>query len=160
MEYNLAPDIISIVYFFYSLAGVLAGLIVSNLKKTVNIQLFICTGIVICWIATCGIGLSSGFISLAFIPMLSIGYFIALTLLETFIHHKVNNNHRASIFSLISLGGGVIIMISRPTLGVIADKYGSQFAFLSWAGVGIMLIAIVTYMIRFLPKHMSGETNS
>lgn len=47
--------------------------------------------------------------------------------------------------SAISFIGGTIIILTRPSLGIIADRYGAQTAFLIWAvlGVGLLLIAAI-----------------
>ena len=58
----------------------------------------------------------------SFFPLLSFGYYLSQTLLEVTLHHQIDNKNRASFLSAISFVGGAVIIITRPGLGILADR--------------------------------------
>ena len=150
IELNLSFTTISITYFFYSFAGVLAGIYAIQFRKFLGDKLAIFTGFFSIWIGVILIGLIPGHFSLLFFPLLSFGYYTIQTLLEVMLHQELENHYRASILSVISLLGGIVIIFSRPFLGLLADLQNTSFAFSVWAFLGIFVIIIVKVSLQKL----------
>ena len=149
LELEISPQLVSTVYFSYSLAGVFAGLLAGQIKRLMGNKNAIVFGFLMLLFGIFLIALTPGLAVLYFFPMLSFGYYLAQTLLEVTLHHQLENRYRASFLSAISFFGGSIIILTRPGLGILADQNNVQFAFLVWAILGIgLLILFVNQILK------------
>ena len=142
IELSLTPMYVSGVYFFYSLAGILAGLNAERLTRVFNRQRAIFGGIFLIWMGVILVSLMPGYWSLMWFPLLGFGYFLSSTVLEVDLHHQVGSRNRATMLSAVSFVAGIVIMFARPALGVIADRFDAQNAFGAWAiiGIGVLIL--------------------
>ena len=150
LELGLEPWVVSMVYFFYSLAGVFAGLMASRIRDMLGNKTSIVLGFGFIFVGVLLIALTNGTVVLLFFPLLSFGYYLSQTLLEVTLHHQIDNKNRASFLSAISFVGGAVIIITRPGLGILADRNDVQFAFLIWAALGIGLLFVFVTQVRKL----------
>mgnify|MGYP006273241431 CR=1 FL=1 len=151
IELSLAPVLVSTVYFFYSLAGVTAGLAMRPIQARMGTRPSILAGLGLLWLGVWLVALVPGRAALFFFPLLSFGYYLAQTLLEVVLHGQLANRYRASILSAASFMGGIVIIVTRPGLGVLADAMSAPFAFLVWAGVGVVIAGAFVALVRRLP---------
>lgn len=148
LELSLTPISVSLIYFFYSFAGVVAGLIAHRAQQSVGTRGTILWGITLLWVGVLFIGLVPGRGTLFFFPLLSFGYYLAYVILETVIHAKVSNRHRASVLSASSLVASIFILAARSGLGLMADWVGALSAFVTWALIGGALVPLFALLIR------------
>ena len=147
IEMAISPWLISAVYFFYSLAGVVAGLMAGRLQSLFGDKVSIIFGFTSLWLGVFLIAIVPGTAVLFFFPMLSFGYYLAQTILEVLLHQYLENRYRASFLSAISFIGGTVIILTRPSLGIIADRYSAQTAFLIWAILGVGFLVMVAIYV-------------
>lgn len=159
IELGIQPWLISAVYFSYSLAGVIAGLSADKIRAIMGDKAAIITGFFMLWLGILLIALVPGITVLLFFPLLSFGYYLAQTILEVLLHHQLDNRNRASFLSAISFIGGTVIILTRPGLGLLADRNGAQFAFLVWAllGIGLLIVLCVLVLRLAVPAEIYLE---
>ncbi len=151
LELEITPALVSAVYFCYSLAGVIAGLAANRIRVLLGDRLSIIGGMALLWSGILLVALAPGRLSLLFFPLISFGFFLANTLLEVLLHHRLENRNRAAILSAASFLGGVFIIFARPGLGLLADWKNTPFAFQVWAGAGVAVLILFGLLIRKLP---------
>ena len=156
LELKIAAGVVSTVYFAYSLAGVCAGLAMRPIQQRVGTRATILGGLGLLWLGVWLVALAPGKTALLFFPLLSFGYYLAQTLLEVLLHGQIENQYRASILSAASFMGGVVIIFTRPGLGILADAYSAPFAFLVWGVLGLGVVAAFGMLVRRLPSHTQG----
>jgi MFS family permease len=152
IELAISPEAVSTVYFFYSLAGVGAGLAMRPVQRRIGTRPAILGGLVLLWLGVWLVALAPGRSALFFFPLLSFGYYLAQTLLEVLLHGQLENRYRASVLSAASFMGGAVIMVTRPGLGILADGQGAPFAFLVWAVLGVVIVGAFVALVRRLPS--------
>ncbi len=152
IELSLSPVLVSTVYFFYSLAGVAAGLAIRPIQERAGTRPSMVAGLGLLWLGVWLVALVPGRAALLFFPLLSFGYYLAQTLLEVMLHGQLANRHRASILSAASFMGGLVIIVTRPGLGMLADAMSAPFAFFVWAVAGTAVVAAFTALVRRLPS--------
>lgn len=148
IELNISPEVISGVYFSYSLAGVLAGLLADRIQGFLSNKGAIIFGFLMLWFGIILLAIVPGNVVIFFFPLLSFGYYLAHTVLEVALHHRLENRHRASFLSAISFIGGAAIIVTRPGLGILADQQGVQTAFLVWAILGVGLLFVFARLVH------------
>jgi MFS family permease len=152
IELSISPMVVSAVYFFYSLAGVGAGLAMHPIQARMGTRPAILAGLGLLWLGVWLVALVPGYAALLFFPLLSFGYYLAQTLLEVVLHGQLENRHRASILSAASFMGGIVIIVTRPGLGMLADAMSAPFAFLVWAVLGVVIVGAFVALVRRLPS--------
>jgi MFS family permease len=158
IEMELAPELISIVYFSYALAGIFAGFSAGRVQRKLGIRPTIFAGLFLLWLGIFLIALVEDTAVLFLFPLLSFGYFLALTVLEVFLHRQIENKHRASVMSAISFIGGAFIIFTRPALGILADRNGAIFAFMVWAILGFGFLIAAGLLARKLQSTRTTST--
>jgi len=152
IELELSATMVSLVYFFYSLAGIGAGLSAHFFSRLLTTRVILLISLMMIWAGILLIGTVPGIWSILFFPLLSFGFYLGQTLLEFLLHQRLENRYRASLFSLVSFLGGIVIIFSRPGLGIIADQYDTPFAFFLWSGLGVVVLPVTWYYSRILMK--------
>jgi MFS family permease len=151
LEMGLGAGTSSRLYFGYATTALAAGWVVSRLRSEVRLRAagfgaFVCVGGVY---LTGAVPEWGPYLT---VPLLGFGYHLATTLLELELHGASTDRQRATLLSLVSLGGGVIIVVARPVLGAFADRYGVASAFFAWAAIGVVLLLAMAPALRVLRR--------
>lgn len=85
-----------------------------------------------------------------FLPLMGFGYALGTTVLEVLTNEVTPPAVRALMFGVISCLGGLGIAMARPALAVLAADHSTSFAFLTWAGVGVLVVSLAMPGIRRL----------
>ncbi|MEV0806337.1 MFS transporter [Micromonospora sp. NPDC050200] len=85
-----------------------------------------------------------------FLPLMGFGYALGTTVLEVLTNEVTPPAVRALTFGVISCLSGLGIAVARPALGILATDHSTSFAFLTWAGVGVVLVGLAVPGIRRL----------
>ncbi|HLO16436.1 MAG TPA: MFS transporter [Anaerolineales bacterium] len=104
-------------------------------------------------------------LSLLFIAVISFVTAVLRPLVLNRIQSQVSDNVRATILSMQSLMGTMLLTVSEPTLGVIADRFGLSAAYAALAG-GLSILVLFLfwtshqYLIPEIVKSNQSEPES
>jgi len=152
IELQLSAIEVGLVYFAYSLAGIIAGLLVNRIAQRLGYKRAILAGFLIILFGIALTGFIPGYVALIFLPLLTFGFTISQTILEKLLHNLLENWHRATLLSTAGFLGGIVIIFTRPGLGILADNYDSKFAFLIWALAGLIITLVYAILLKKIPK--------
>lgn len=115
--------------------------LVAVLVQTLAVLL---TGTSIAWVAVVGICLHAGALQLAD------------PVLRVLISRRVSVRRRAAVLSLASLGSTLILLGSRPLVGLLAEYTSPARSMLVWAAMGAGLVPLAIWAVRRIgpPDHV------
>jgi MFS family permease len=117
--------------------GLAAGYVGAKRRRPVLVGAFL-----LVLAATAATGAAGPLGPFVFLPLMGFAYMLASTVLEVLTNEVVAPAVRATIFGAVSFIAGVGIAIARPSLGVIADRHSTPFAFGVWAVIGVVLVGL------------------
>lgn len=85
------------------------------------------------------------------LPIISAAWGLGWTALEFAVSSATPSAMRATTLSIIAGLGGLVIAVSRPTLGLLSDAFDSAHAYGVWALVGLglfLLVSLVAFVHR------------
>ena len=98
--------------------------------------------------ASAGAGATSGVVAVLFVPLLGLGYYLAVVGFDVAVSCRARTAVRATALSAVSFSGGIVIAGARPSLGLISDGAGTGTAFVVWAVVGVVLLPVLVLVLR------------
>lgn len=160
IDLDVAPAGVGATYFGYSAAGLLAGLLAGRWtgRRDGRILLGGLAGIVA---ATAVVAVAPGLGPWLGIPLLGFAYHGAWTVLEVAANDHAGDRTRATVLSAVGMLGGLLIVVARPALGIIADRWSVAAAFGVWAAVGALLLPVAAAVTRRLDRlpHRRGSVD-
>ena len=157
LDLGLSPTAAGAMYFAYSALAVGAGLW-SGTVGPERRPTAILAGFVILTAAVLGTGAVPVLGPWLFVPLIGFGYYGALTLLEISVNEASRSAVRATLFSGISLIGGLAIVVARPSLGALADRASAAVAFAAWGVVGLAVAAVAAVLVGRV-RALDGTTS-
>jgi MFS family permease len=152
IELDLSAGFISLIFAGYSLAGIFAGALAASLKRILGQFSSMLLGLLLLWGGVVMVGIIPGVTAVLFFPLVAFGFYLAATLLEALLHRHLQDSVRATALSAASFLGGVVIIGSRPLLGILADVFGSVVAFRVWGMAGVFAVTVFIVVSRSLFK--------
>jgi MFS family permease len=94
------------------------------------------------------------------LPLLGFGYAVGITVLEVVTNEVSSPRVRTTVFSVVSLVGGLGIAVARPALGIASDVYSVPVAFGLWAAVGGALLVLALVLLRRLEAAIAAAAGA
>lgn len=149
LQLDLSPTITGLVYAAFAVAGGVGGVVGAHAVAVSRP-----------WVplSVAGIGLACAAIAwsvradvgwLAFavlLPLIGVLHAVAKTITDIWVAQRAGPRVLASVLSVVSLSGGVVIALARPGLAVLSGAIGAADAFAVW-GVVCALILLPTWLI-------------
>lgn len=105
-------------------------------------------GFLVMVVASAGAGTTGGVVAVLFVPLLGLGYYLAVVGFDVAVSGRAQSAVRATALSAVSGVGGIVIAGARPSLGLISDDAGTGTAFALWAVVGLVLLPALVLALR------------
>lgn len=146
LELDLSPVVASAMYFGYSasalVASAVAGRVTPERRDAVVVSGF--AALTFALASTAAFPLAG--VAL-FIPLLGFSYHLVTVVLELEVNERAGDAIRATAFSVVSSAGGLVMFLTRPALGSLADARSTAVAFGAWAGVCVVLSGAAAYVV-------------
>lgn len=155
LDAGLDPTAISILFAGFALAQLVGAWLVGRVRvgRTAVLVSSVSGIAVMC------LGVWAGFqgslpISISLVSLVLIGVFYSAgtTCAEIWVSELASDSNRATMLSLISLLGGMLLAVTRPLLGLVAGAHGSAYAFGMWAIVCGILAWVVWVFLGGQPQ--------
>lgn len=105
------------------------------------------------------LGFTSGghfWVSLLSLVVLGVFYAVGTTYCDIWVSELASKENRAMMLSLVALLGGVVMIATRPMLGLIAGHWDAAAAFGVWAVVCIVLTGVLWALLQRGPSGASA----
>lgn len=150
LELGLNVKQFGYVYMSYTVLGVFGGLITGNMVDKFGKLKIILFGMITLVASITLVGTINGLFSIIGLVLIKFTFYLAESPLKVIINDRMENVHRATIFSFINMISSLFMIGSRPLVGLLSDSYSHKFAFLVWALVGVLFIVIsLPFLIKF-----------
>ncbi len=150
---GIGTESFGIIFALFTGMGILSGFITGKIAGRIgNIKLII-LGLIMQVVAV-GITAFSSTIALIIfgIVLLRFAFFLCEPVLNIILNNNLTNDIRASVISLVNLVASIIMIFSRPLVGLTADRYTVKLAFMVWFVVGLAALGISSLLIVKLKK--------
>lgn len=151
LEAGLTPTEISLVFAGFALAQLLGAWLIGKIPVD---RIVILVGAVLGIALMCG-GVWLGFyieanLAVPLFCLVAVGLFysIGTGYCDIWVSELSTTRNRATMLSLVSLLGGVVLIITRPLLGAIAGGPGASTAFGIWAAVCLTLAGLLWCLLK------------
>lgn len=148
---GMGPESFGIIFALFTGMGIVSGFIAGKITDKFGKIPLIVLGIILQVIAVGLTAFARGiFLAIFGIVLLRFAFFLCEPVLSIILNENLTNEIRASVISLISLMASIIMIFSRPLVGLTADHYTVKFAFGVWFVMGILFMLISIFFIRKL----------
>lgn len=125
--------------------GILGGAMTGYLSEKAgeNTVILVAVAGLILAVGTVGFGPAGlGLIGIVFLRFM---FFLINPILQVKLNREIKNHQRAALLSFANLLASLMLMFSRPFVGVIANEWGVQVSFQWWflIGFGVFLLSLV-----------------
>lgn len=155
VQVGLDPQTTSLVFALFAILGGLGGFLGSRLSDLERPWLIISLFILASSCTLMTVISSSGMpaiMSVLLLSVLSAAHASAKTITDIWIAEVASTHVLASVFSLVSLFGGIAIAVARPTLLLISAEFGPQLAFVYWGIFGLVCLLPASLLLRQLRR--------
>lgn len=142
-ELGLPKSSFGLVFAIFTGMGILSGMITGRLAQIFGNFPVIITSLIlqVAAVACTAFG-GNLFIILGGIVILRFAYNLSEPILAILLNREINNSIRASMISIVNLLASLIMILSRPLVGLVAAKYSVATSFQVWFFVGIIFIPV------------------
>lgn len=151
LEAGLTPTEISLVFAGFALAQLLGAWLIGRIPVD---RIVILVGAVVGITLMCG-GVWLGFyteanLAVPLFCLVAVGLFysVGTGYCDIWVSELSTTRNRATMLSLVSLLGGVVLIFTRPLLGTIAGGPGASTAFGFWAAVSLILAGVLWCLLK------------
>lgn len=157
LDLGLNVELFGLIYLAFTSLGIIGGLITGKLVKLLGNYYLILIGALGIWIAIGIIGFFESVYALIGIIFIRFFYFLCESPLKVLINNDIDNQHRASIFSLANLISSIMLLLFRPLIGYLSDLFNSKSAFQIWFFAGILPFFIVIFLLTNIKKSIKNS---
>ncbi|HMA62128.1 MAG TPA: MFS transporter [bacterium] len=148
-ELGLPKRSFGLVFAIFTGMGILSGIITGRLAQIFgNLPIIISSLILQVAAVACTAFGGNLFVILAGIVILRFAYNLSEPILAILLNREIDNSIRASMISIVNLLASLIMILSRPLVGLVAAKYSVATSFQVWFFVGIIFIPVSIIFIN------------
>lgn len=153
-DLGLPKSSFGLVFAAFTGMGIISGLITGRLAEIFGNFTMIIVGVLLQVTAVSLTAFGHNiFIIISGIVILRFAYNLCEPILSVLLNREIGDNIRASIISLVNLIASLIMIISRPLIGLVADNYSIQTGFMLWFFIGLVFFCIsLIFLVRIKPK--------
>lgn len=140
---GFTPGSFGLVYVVISGAGIGAGLATGYLITRLGGSRLIVWGTAGMVVAVAAVGGGSAATCIIGLSVLSGCFYLADETLKLLLNREIGDSIRASILSLSSFLGSLLLIVSRPGIAMLAQHWSIRFAFQVWSAAGLIVLAVV-----------------
>lgn len=144
-EQGFEPAWFGVVFVLFSGVGMVASLVTHRVSERLGNTHTVLLSAVILLIASALIAFAPGLVGLSGMLLLSAGFYLSTPALETIVNRELNDVNRATLLSVGSLMSNLLMIATRPGLGLLAQESSVRGAFRGWLVVGVVVLAVVTW---------------
>jgi len=159
-ELGLPNSSFGIVFALFTGMGIISGIITSRLAEFFGKFKIIIVGLIlqVMAISLAAFG-NQIFLILAGIIFLRFAFYLCEPILTVLLNRQLSDGIRASIISLVNLVASLIMIFSRPLIGLVASNYTIITGFKIWFFTGIVFLLISGYLLWTVQNKTSQFNN-
>ena len=145
---NIEVEYFGYFYFFFTILGILAGVLAGPLEKRFGQTSLLIFSF---FIVFSSVGITAwipGLLSVVGIMWLRFGFFLGQPVLQATINHEIDDTHRASVFSFTNMLYSLMLVFSRPLVGFITELWNVKLAYQVWFLLGIPIMIILFILVK------------
>ena len=149
---------IGIIYFLFTTLGVISGILTGVLENRFGKFLVISLSVITIVFAVGLTGFIPGILSVFGIIWLRFAFYLGEPVLKVIINEQIEDTNRSSVFSFANMIYSLMLVFSRPLVGLITDLSSPRLAFQVWFVFGIVMIVLLLFLLKPILKYSaSGE---
>ncbi|OYO04172.1 MFS transporter [Enemella evansiae] len=153
-ELGIGAEGSALMYVLYAVSGVLASALLSTLPERFA-PWAVGLGAVLMIGSTAAVGLWPDLGPVLWVPVIGAGFNLVWVTTEAWIGIKAPPHARSTAVSAASFLSGVVMIVTRPGMVLVAERWSAQFAFVIWAMLAVLfggVLYLVWRLIRRLPN--------
>ena len=152
-ELGLPKSSFGLIFALFTGMGIISGLITGRLSARFGKFKIIIIGLLFQVIAVSLTAFGREiYLIIAGIIILRFAYNLAEPILSVLLNREISDNIRASVISIVNLVASLIMIFSRPLIGLVAGKYTMVIGFRLWFFVGIGFLLLSAYLLIRVKK--------